>query len=126
MVPLRAEALRSEPVPPVLRLGVAALLTAAAAAVTLAAPPPADAATAHRHRPRAVAAKPGPGVRQVARGSRIHARAYRSGNGRYNQNLVGVYTPSFLGGPQQSTVTNAGQNNVQNASGGGDVCQFMR
>ncbi|TLP59683.1 hypothetical protein [Microbispora triticiradicis] len=126
MAPLRTEALRSEPVPPVLRLGLAALLAAAAAAVTLAVPPPADAATAHRHRPRAAAAKHGHSVRQVARGSRTHVRAYRSGNGRYNQNQLGVYTPSFLGGPQQSTVTNAGQNNVQNAYGGGDVCQFMR
>nr|WP_189183080.1 hypothetical protein [Microbispora rosea] len=50
---------------------------------------------------------------QVAAGGTAAARQVKSGNGRFNQNLNGVYAPTFMIGQQQTGITNGGRISTQ-------------
>ncbi|MBX6168489.1 MAG: hypothetical protein IRY84_12735 [Thermobispora bispora] len=52
---------------------------------------------------------------QVAAGGTATARQLKSGNGRFNQNLNGVYAPTFMVGQQQTGITNGGRISTQGA-----------
>lgn len=57
----------------------------------------------------------GGGEGQVAAGGVATARQFGSGNGRFNQNLNGVYSPTFMMGQQQTGITVGGRINTQGA-----------
>ncbi|WP_327049271.1 hypothetical protein OG320_16180 [Microbispora sp. NBC_01189] len=57
----------------------------------------------------------GGGGGQVAAGGVATARQFGSGNGRFNQNLNGVYSPTFMMGQQQTGITVGGRINTQGA-----------
>ncbi|MFG1826043.1 hypothetical protein ACGFIJ_26480 [Microbispora bryophytorum] len=50
---------------------------------------------------------------QVAAGGTATARQLKSGNGRFNQNLNGVFAPTFMIGQQQTGITNGGRISTQ-------------
>ncbi|WP_204285850.1 hypothetical protein [Microbispora amethystogenes] len=57
----------------------------------------------------------GGGGGQVAAGGVATARQFGSGNGKFNQNLNGVYSPTFMMGQQQTGITVGGRINTQGA-----------
>ncbi|MEV4457774.1 hypothetical protein [Microbispora sp. NPDC049633] len=57
----------------------------------------------------------GGGGEQVASGGSARARQSKSGNGRFNQNLNGVFAPTFMIGQQQTGITNGGRISTQGA-----------
>ncbi|MGW5260334.1 hypothetical protein ACWEQG_05115 [Microbispora sp. NPDC004025] len=57
----------------------------------------------------------GGGGEQVASGGSARARQAKSGNGRFNQNLNGVFAPTFMIGQQQTGITNGGRISTQGA-----------
>ncbi|MEU8178281.1 hypothetical protein AB0C14_35895 [Microbispora hainanensis] len=57
----------------------------------------------------------GDGGGQVASGGTATARQFKSGNGRFNQNLNGVFAPTFMIGQQQTGITNGGRISTQGA-----------
>ncbi|MEU6412031.1 hypothetical protein [Microbispora sp. NPDC046933] len=52
---------------------------------------------------------------QVAAGGTATARQLKSGNGKFNQNLNGVFAPTFMIGQQQTGITNGGRISTQGA-----------
>lgn len=57
----------------------------------------------------------GDGGGQVASGGTATARQLKSGNGKFNQNLNGVFAPTFMIGQQQTGITNGGRISTQGA-----------
>ncbi|MEV7804233.1 hypothetical protein AB0O28_14930 [Microbispora sp. NPDC088329] len=57
----------------------------------------------------------GGGGGQVAAGGTAAARQLNSGNGKFNQNLNGVFAPTFMIGQQQTGITNGGRISTQGA-----------
>lgn len=57
----------------------------------------------------------GGGGGQVAAGGTATARQLKSGNGKFNQNLNGVFAPTFMIGQQQTGITNGGRISTQGA-----------
>ncbi|MEU6426809.1 hypothetical protein ABZ860_13025 [Microbispora sp. NPDC046973] len=55
------------------------------------------------------------GEGQVASGGTATARQLKSGNGKFNQNLNGVFAPTFMIGQQQTGITNGGRISTQGA-----------
>ncbi|WP_405088244.1 hypothetical protein [Microbispora sp. NBC_01389] len=104
------------------RLTLAALVVAlASAAVSVATAGEASASTPPLRRGVATYAAGrghghgGGGGGQVAAGGVATARQFGSGNGRFNQNLNGVYSPTFMMGQQQTGITVGGRINTQGA-----------
>ncbi|MGI5156542.1 hypothetical protein [Microbispora sp. CA-102843] len=57
----------------------------------------------------------GGGGGQVAAGGMATAKQFKSGNGKFNQNLNGVFAPTFMMGQQQTGITNGGRISTQGA-----------
>ncbi|WP_169950068.1 hypothetical protein [Microbispora sp. H11081] len=60
-----------------------------------------------------VTGRGGGGGEQVASGGSARARQSQSGNGKFNQNLNGVFAPTFMIGQQQTGITNGGRISTQ-------------
>ncbi|WP_182905896.1 hypothetical protein [Microbispora sp. H13382] len=71
--------------------------------------------SAHRGAAHVVTGNGGGGGEQVASGGSARARQSKSGNGRFNQNLNGVFAPTFMIGQQQTGITNGGRVSTQGA-----------
>ncbi|MEN3537165.1 hypothetical protein AAH991_18770 [Microbispora sp. ZYX-F-249] len=83
--------------------------TAASAATSAAAH------SARRAAANVVTGHGGGGGEQVASGGSARARQANSGNGKFNQNLNGVFAPTFMIGQQQTGITNGGRISTQGA-----------
>ncbi|MGI5157837.1 hypothetical protein [Microbispora sp. CA-102843] len=98
------------------RLAMAALVITAAG---IAAAQPAIArVTPHHSRGGLTALRnpgPGGGSGQVIKGGRAAGGQGRSGAGRFNQNLTGVISPTFVKGQAQQAITDQGAFEVQSA-----------
>lgn len=68
-----------------------------------------------RRAPMRVVTGHGGGGGQVAAGGTATARQLQSGNGKFNQNLNGVFAPTFMIGQQQTGITNGGRISTQGA-----------
>ncbi|GIH62912.1 hypothetical protein Msi02_37290 [Microbispora siamensis] len=68
-----------------------------------------------RGAPMRVVTGHGGGGGQVAAGGTATARQFQSGNGKFNQNLNGVFAPTFMIGQQQTGITNGGRISTQGA-----------
>ncbi|MEN3536729.1 hypothetical protein AAH991_16565 [Microbispora sp. ZYX-F-249] len=98
------------------RLTMAALVLTA---VGIAAAQPAIARVAPHRPPHAPTAlrdpRPGGGGGQVIAGGRAGGEQGRSGQGRHNQSLNGVISPTFVKGQAQQAITDQGGFEVQSA-----------
>ncbi|MEU6411582.1 hypothetical protein [Microbispora sp. NPDC046933] len=96
------------------RLALAALVITAAG---IAAAQPAIARVTPHHPREGLTAlrNPGPGGGQVIKGGRAAGGQGRSGAGRFNQNLTGVISPTFVRGQAQQAITDQGSFDVQSA-----------